>query len=250
MAEDKLKLPRSSYDELVKIIRAYGRTKEGSNDDIAQLSGIGRTRISANNAFLVGVEIVEGGRKKSPTPKGIELARDLEHESQEEISRAWKKIIEENDFLNKMVQAVSVRKGMEVSQLENHIAYSAGEAKSKEVMTGSRTVIDILRVSELVSENGDRVVPSVSLTKVVADPSTIARPIVTQDTVFQKTQEIAIQPVSSDKISPTGVSLHIEVRINANVDELVDLGEKLNLLIRSLSNANFSNNDEGSTEST
>ena len=68
----------------------------------------------------------------------------------EQISSSWRDIVENSEFLNKMVLAVKIRKSMEVSSLESHIAYSAGEAKSKPVMTGSRAVIDILKVSGLI----------------------------------------------------------------------------------------------------
>ena len=76
MAEDKFKLPRSSYEEICKIIKAYGRLSQpASLDEVAKLCAMNRTAISANNAFLANIEVIEGGQKKSATQKGRDLAQ-------------------------------------------------------------------------------------------------------------------------------------------------------------------------------
>ncbi|GAG75358.1 unnamed protein product, partial [marine sediment metagenome] len=148
MAEDKVKLPRSSYDELCKIIMAYGRINQPAQlTHIVSVTGMGKTAISANNSFLSTIGVIEGGKYKTATPSGRELATALEHEIPEEISLKWRDIVENNEFLNKMVLAVNIRKSMQVTSFESHIAYSAGETKSKQVMTGARAVIDILRLT-------------------------------------------------------------------------------------------------------
>jgi hypothetical protein len=153
MPEEKFKLPRSSYEEICKIVKAYGRlSKPSSLDDVAQYCAINKTGISANNAFLSNVEIIEGGRSKEPTEKGRALAQALEHEIPDEITARWARIVSDNDFLNRMSAAVRIRGKMEVSALEAHIAYSAGETKSSQVMTGARAVVDILRAAGLVHE--------------------------------------------------------------------------------------------------
>lgn len=58
-----------------------------------------------------------------------------------------------------MRTAVEIRKSMEGSAFEAHIAYSAGEAKSSQVMTGARTVIDILRAAAAVTEKDGQLTP-------------------------------------------------------------------------------------------
>jgi hypothetical protein len=228
MTEEKFKLPRSSYDELCKIIKAYGRLNKPSTlSEVDHIVGIGKTNVSANNAFLLAVEIVEGIKSKSPTGKGFELARALEFDSRAKIAQAWRRIIEENDFLSKMVQAVSVRKGMEVSHLQGHIAYSAGEPKASYVMTGAKAVIDILLASEFVKQEGDQIIVNTTLSadsqqlEAVAQPMAEIEPItVISVPLSQRTQD---------------VTLHIEVRVNATPAELDGLGEKLRELIDSIS---------------
>ena len=94
---EKIKLPRCSYEELTKIVNAYGQlNKPSSLDDVAKATGIGQTNISANNAFLTNIGIIEGGNKKVVTPKGLRLARSLEHNIEEEIPPAWSEIINES----------------------------------------------------------------------------------------------------------------------------------------------------------
>ena len=66
MVNDRLKLPRSSYEELCKIIKAYGHMNKASSlKEVAQFAAIPPTRISANNAFLASIDLIEGGRAKS-----------------------------------------------------------------------------------------------------------------------------------------------------------------------------------------
>jgi len=240
MADEKLKLPRSAYGELCRIIMAYGRiNKPSSLEEITHRSGVHRSNVSANNAFLTVIGLIEGGKTKSMTPKGTRLAQALEHEIPDEIAKAWRIVVEENDFLSKMALAVQIRKGMEESQFEAHIAYSAGEAKSGAVMTGARAVIDILRASGLVKEEGDQILPTAE----TAPPSGPEGDLVPQQTEPQIGQlsplHITSRTLPSLAPKPAGLSLHIEVRIDVKPSELDGLGEKLKALIESISGSSI-----------
>lgn len=223
---EKIKLPRSSYEELSKIIIAYSTLNRAcSLDDIAHTSGIGKTNVSANNAFLANVEIIEGGNKKQITQKGLKLGRALEHEIEQEVPKAWKEVINESDFLTKMVQAVKIRKGMDSSQLENHIAFSSGEKKSKSVMTGARAVVDILLASEMLITDGD---------KLVANNST-NEPIEFQESKPEIDDEVEpAQQYNISSVKTSGVNINIELRINATPDDLEGLGSKIKAIIEEL----------------
>jgi hypothetical protein len=228
MTQEKFKLPRSSYEELAKIIKAYGRRRDPATlSDINQASGVSPSIISHNNRFLSAVNIIEGGKEKKATDeKGIELGRALEHNVQEDITKAWQTIVKDNDFLSKMVQAVQIRKGMEISSLISHIAYSAGESKLPGVMTGARTVIKILLESGLVKEDNDRIIP--------ADIATIEK-------IVRSTEKEYSSPVTKVPITriftPAGLSVNIDLRIVAKPSELQGLGEKLKELIKTLSSS-------------
>lgn len=226
MTQEKFKLPRSSYEELSKIIVAYGSfDKPAGLEEVAKVLGISKPSISANNAFLSAIGIIEGGNRKIRTNKGMDLAKALEHDLLEEVKKNWRQIVEDNDFLQKMNQAVRIRKGMEISSLQAHIAYSAGEPKTSKVMTGARTAIDILLTSGLVKEDNNRIIPE-----------EIGLADETSSTGEGKYGPSAIKVPTTEVSTPPDVSLHIEVRIDAKPSELDGLGEKLKVLIKTLSN--------------
>lgn len=230
MAEDKVKLPRSSYEELCKIIKAYGRlTQPASLDAVSKLCAMGKTVISANNAFLANIGIIGGGKAKSATSKGEDLAKALEHDIPTQIQQNWARVIHENEFLNKMAVAVKIRKTMESSALEAHIAYSAGEAKAGPVMTGARAVVDILRAAGVVREvNGQLVAdepigPVMPQAPDVRDQPTAIKPLVSKEIVYP-----------GGAPSATGISLAIQLRIDAKPGELKGLGIKIKALLREI----------------
>ena len=102
MNEEAFRLPQSSYGELVKIIKAYTVIEEECTpDDIQKLTLIHPSNISSNNAFLVAIGVISGGKKKCITEKGKNLGRALEHDMPEEITSHWRDIVRSNDFLEK-----------------------------------------------------------------------------------------------------------------------------------------------------
>jgi hypothetical protein len=241
MPEEKVKLPRSSYEELCKIIQAYGLlTRAGSLDDVAARAGMSKTVISANNLFLSSIGLIEGGKAKAPTPKCTELAAALTHDIPDEIQRQWARVVQENEFLNKMALAVRIRRSMEASSLEAHIAYSAGEAKSSQVMTGARAVIDILRAAGVVKQQDGQLVSAeshVQTTKPESDldgsTTRIAAPTAPADTGVLHAHG-------------AGPTIHINLRIDAKPSELEGLGAKIRKLLHELGAHNADNNGEPS----
>ncbi len=242
MADEKVKLPRSSYEELCKVIKAYGRlNKPSSLDQVKVLAGVGKTVISANNSFLSSTGIIQGGKAKIATDLGKILAQALEHDLPSKIKSAWKQVVEKDEFLNKMALALKIRKTMEESNFISHIAYSAGEAKSGFVMTGARTVIDILRASGLISEKDGKLTSAEALSE---NASKFAE---SEKVVNGKpTQETVTAVIPHDQAFKDGkkVSLHIELRIEAKPDELDNLGPKLKNLLNVLSEEKIDDNND------
>jgi hypothetical protein len=125
--DEQVKLPSSSYEEVCKIIAGYARLdKETSLDEISRITGMHRTAVSGNNGFLTTVGIVEGGNRKTVTNLGRQLGLAIEHQQQEEISQGWRNIIGANSFLKNLISSVRIRRGMDISSLRAHVAYSAG----------------------------------------------------------------------------------------------------------------------------
>jgi len=226
MADEKFRLPRSSYDELVKIIKAYGRVKEPTGlDDMTTLSALHKTIISRNVGFLVAVGILESGQKKMPTPLGRSLAQALEHELPGEIRRYWQQVVENNDFLSRIVSAISIRNGMDQQTLEAHIAYSAGQPKTNPVMTGARTIADLLTTAGIITESDG---------KIIVQSDEVA------DEIVEKVEATEVEGAQLTEFQVSherkGLSLVVNVNINVSCtpDDLVELGQKLRSVINDL----------------
>ena len=234
MREEKFKLPHASYDELCKIIKAYGHlNKPSSLNDVSQVSSLHTTIISRNAGFLIATEIITSGAKKEVTDKGREIYQALEHEIPEQIRKWWRTIIEECDFLTKILTAIKIRKGMDAATLEAHIAYSAGQPKKSQVMTGARTVIDIIRAAELITEADGKIVlakhPDIFESKIPRESNTVQDKTEAQD-------KLPLQ-VSNIKMHSQNVpfQINVQLKIDCKPNELGGLGAKLRNLIDELS---------------
>src|SRR5262245_15743916 len=106
MADAGFPLPVSSYKELVKIIQGYGRVgTEATLADVARLAVMNENTVSGNNAFLLAIGVIQGGKKKAITSLGADLARALEHEESlpEEAASKWRAVVDANDFLQNVI---------------------------------------------------------------------------------------------------------------------------------------------------
>jgi hypothetical protein len=236
MADEKFKLPGSSYEEVVRIIKAYDHYEsEVELNEVSQVSALHPTAISRNTGFLVAVGVLEGGQKKVLTSQGRSLARALDHEITDDIRTYWRDIVQANDFMRKLISAIRIRNGMDPATLQAHIAYSAGQPKTPKVMTGATTVIDILQVAEVVREMDGK------LQAIASDSGTPPK-----DTARDTTPP---PPLSSDSpgeqplgsgsdrrgiSSPQAVSLTIQIQVQCTPAELDELAPKLQALIAGL----------------
>lgn len=236
-------LPRSSYKELIKIIGAYGKVSENSVPaDVSNVIGINESIISANNGFLKAVGIIQGGKKKNTTSAGRGLASAYEYDNQADIAGIWRSLIDSNDFLQKLVAAVRIRKGMDESSLEAHVAYSAGQPKTPQVLTGAGTVVEILKVAGLLKDEGGSLVA-------VAPEATVSTEIVDQRLVFNDAQyPAAAMTYAGDRKGPTGVQLRIDVRIQCTPQELDGLGEKLRKIVEDLNRPEPKQSENNTTD--
>lgn len=155
------KLPGSSYEEFVKIIKAYATGKNGipmTLDTVAQTAGMDKTIVSRNNGFLVQLSLISEGNKKSPTQDGIDLGRAYTLKMVDEIIRLWRNIIEADEFLSRMLSAIKIRNGMEKTSFINHIIYSSGSNNNNNTRAGASTIIEIYKVAGLVQETDGKIV--------------------------------------------------------------------------------------------
>ena len=233
MPDEKFKLPWSSYEELVKIIKAYGHVSQAASlVEVSKLSGTNRTIISSNAGFLTAIGILESGAKKIPTLQGKELSQALEYDIKDQIMNYWRKVIRGNDFFEKLLTAIKIRNGMDEETLKSHIAYSAGQPRKQRFMTGARTVIDILLTAGLIKESDGKITTSVKAAEVMP----IHRREDTKGELETPSKEI--QPLVKEARPSLDVRINFQVNINCTPAELGELAGKLRTLMKEFSLGN------------
>lgn len=235
MPDDKFKLPQSSYEELTKIIKAYGHFSEPVDlDHVSKLVGIHGTIISGNAGFLIGIGILEPASRKILTSNGRSLAHALEHDMPDEIRAWWSRIISGSDFLTRLQAAVRIRNGMDQQTLEAHIAYSAGQPKKAQFMTGARTIIDILRAAELIREMDGKYVSSEVqsvLREVISTGGDVLLTPTVENTPQQPCTTVVCSPQPTAQLSPV---ITIQININCSAAEVPDLAGHIKRLMEEL----------------
>jgi len=237
MADEKFKLPQSSYEELTKIIKGYGHiTVPARLDEVSKLTSLNTTIVSRNTGFLIAIDLLNPGSKKMPSALGTQLAHALEHNMVDDIRACWRRIIQENDFLSKLITSIKIRNGMDQQTLEAHIAYSAGQPKKPQFMTGARTVIDILKAAEFIKEVDGKFIP---------DDVTTAPTDVTQPPILSATSTINVgspKPKEKDAFLPPTIleygkhQFRINININCTPADIEELGEKIKIMIEKITN--------------
>lgn len=236
MSAEKFKLPSSSYEELTKIIKAYGHFSAPAElSEVSKLIGMDSTVISRNVGFLLELAILEPGKKKTVTSVGKSLAQALEHEMPDEIRSNWREIVSETEFLNKLITSIKIRNGMDEGTLQSHIAFSAGQPKKPAVMTGARTVMDILRASESIREQDGKIIiakiedekESVKTKKTELDSPQPARPL-----GFAASPQVSKVVAKQSYPGNPQIKININVTVDCSTADLDTLGEKLSRIIK------------------
>ena len=238
MAERYFRLPGSPYEDLVKILVAYGTRDEASTTgDVGKLDSVHQSSVSRNNAFLTEIGVLQGETKKLITPRGRSLALALAGKDHLEIRSNWRAVAAASEFLQNVVSAVKLREGMLYPTVQAYIAHAAGQPRNKPVMTGAGAIIEILKTAGLLKEEaGELVAPFEKEPEPEAQPASA-------DGSLPETPEAA-EPVVSATVSeaaatgsftgnPATVSIHVQVRCTA--DEIEDLAPRLKTLLRELS---------------
>src|SRR5439155_8912526 len=159
MAEPALRLPVAGFDQISRILRAYLSAAKGvagvpiKLDDVAKRAAMNKTGVSANNAFLTSLGLIEGGNNKQLTELGLQAALTLDHPGTPEAVNAWGDVMSASPDLERIVDAVRIRRGMDEDSLLSHIVLTAGVPKTSRWLTGARTVVDILEFAGVVEES-------------------------------------------------------------------------------------------------
>ena len=219
MAEN-FKLPGSSYEELIKIIKAYSTGKTGAPmalEDIAQATGMDKTIISRNNGFLIQLGFVSDGNKKIPTQTGSDLGRAYTLKMEEQITHIWRTIIENDEFLSRMLSAVKIRNGMEKASFLNHILYSSGSSTNNRTRTGANTIIEIYKVALMVIETDGKVMALGN----ISDKN--SESIKNSQETLQSTKASSLLAHPVKMVQNDEVSISININIDVKPDQLDSL---------------------------
>ena len=134
-------------------------------DELVKSSGISKFVLSKNNGFLVQIGLITKGNKKSPTDTCRKLASAYSMNIKDEVSTIWKNIFNTDDFIAKMLSFVSVKGRVPRDEFINHIdkeilllrtchiVYSADCGNSVAYKTGAATIVEMMKIAEMISEN-------------------------------------------------------------------------------------------------
>lgn len=240
---DTFKLPVSSYDELVKIIRAYGNGKIGvsvSLDELVKSSGISKFIVSKNNGFLVQIGLITKGNKKSPTETCRKFASAYSMNIKDEISAIWKNILNTDDFIARMLSFVSVKGRVSRDEVINHIVYSADCGNSVAYKTGAATIIEIMKIADMISEDNGyitlsdgKLVSGFQLEKesdnsVSASNEVIQLPVATSEKKNEEETTFFIQQYTCE----SGKIAKIVIPEDATEDDLLGFRDMLNIALK------------------
>jgi hypothetical protein len=231
----EFKLPTSSYDELCKIIKGYARQDEPVELSVINtVTGILPQVISPNVGFLTATGLLTEGKLKQATPLGRKLGLALEHDQPLDVAGAWREVVLQTEFLNNMLAAIRIRKGMDAEALQNHIAYSAGATKSARTTTGSRAILNVLAASGLVQEQDGKLIA----VTVESEPNP---PVGTTPTVVKIPGHVGMVNVGQPSVpgvaistGGTQLSIRINVQLNITPQDLPTLGQQLRQVIDEL----------------
>lgn len=232
VAEETFKLPGSSYEELCNIIKGYSQVSDRVPlAEISKLVKIHDTTISRNTGFLVQMKVLEGGARKGPTPDGKQLGLALMHGEQEAAGSIWRSLLEESDFISKIMSAIRIRNGMSIANLQSHIAYTAGQKKTAFVMTGALTVINILKNAGMLVEQ-DGFVTAAPISRVDrADPGASTRESISAFSKAIAEYTIAKKPnadsVGVSRCRDVDISVVVNITIACTPSDLDGIGSKI-----------------------
>lgn len=150
----KLSLPGSGYDQLSKILHAYALCgeKPATLDEVAAKAAMNATIVSRNNGFLVSLNLLTGGKAKTLTAAGKDLALALGHDLEEDAALAWRRAILDAPAAKPILDMLRVQKTVAVDALPARIAATLGQPDSAATKTGTNTLIEILRHAALIKE--------------------------------------------------------------------------------------------------
>ena len=226
MAED-FSLPKSSFGELLKMVQAYAVADQRSKGEpllvpeVANAAGVHRSLLSRNSKFFQSLGIIQGGQKKTLTDSGRALGLAASHSDEDRIRSSLARLVDDSDFLSRIVSAVRIRGGMDHPTLLSHIGITAGAPKSSETTTGATAIVQLLiAAGRLLDEGGTlRAVAADSYSEDQESLDLVSvRPSVEQAAPVRVAESHRLRLGGETVPSLTGNSGAVTVNITLNID--------------------------------
>lgn len=219
MAEPTFRLPVAGFEQIARILKAYVGASKGipftpvKLDDVAKRAAISKPAVSGNNAFLASLNLIEGGNNKQLTHRGLRAALTLDHPGTPEAFEAWTDVIEASPDLERVLDAVRIRRGMDEDALLSHIVLTAGVPKTARSLTGAHTIVEVLEFAGVLRESEGTF--RVETPAEASDRSTTPE--------VEAVPSLSIQPSRSTAASRVALNVHIWVSAkDVDFDELAD----------------------------
>lgn len=238
------KLPGSSYEEVIKIIKAYSYGKSGvavSLDDLVQATGMSKSVISRNNGFLVQTKLISEGNKKAPTDLCKKMGKAYDLNLVEQIRDYWNQIIDNDEFLSRMLSTIQIKGKMSKQEFVNHIVFSSSVGNSNTARAGAAAIIDIFKMVSLVEEQDGNLIIGAGKKNTVTEPHIEGEknmPVVKQQKDIDIVEEVK-EPVFSEKeyfiqsyTFETGKVAKIIIPENASKDDLLALRDMFDIVLK------------------
>jgi hypothetical protein len=214
MAETEFKLPSSSLTEIKKLMIAYAKSKNASSlTDLAKLTGINKTIISSNNGFLESINAIGGGNSKEATSVGKKLGLAFANSIESEIELNSRQLLESNEFILSMTTALEI-KPRSVEDFQSHIAYSLGKELKGRFLTGTGTLVEMLKMAGIIEEKDGLLYPKNNIAPLSTAQAKINQPTATEEVGAEVT------PLISKKIvNGLGNSVTLNINIQLTIPE-------------------------------
>lgn len=215
--DNYFRLPESSYEEIVKLIKAYAMEKEGeaiSLEKIANKTGMDKTTVSRNNAFLVSMGIVLDGKRKAVTEQGKKLGNAYTFGIMDEVDRVWKELISGNKFAQSMYEFIQIKGRVSRSDFVSHILYSAEGKDSSKARAGANAFVEIMCETKLINEEDGYL----SVYQIEDKKMQISSEIFQEESQVLLSKQVLAEP-NTDSCKQFG---NVIVNLNVSVEDIVD----------------------------
>lgn len=153
-------MPNSSWPIIIKILRAYNAVQNREKPtvrEIAELAGIHRPNVSANNNFLRDLGLLREDENKL-SDLGSLLATGLDLNNSAMVTDAIQESVRRSPGLSKLLDMFRARSTMSFETFEGQIVTLAKLNAQSQGLSYLGTIVEYLIAGNLIREEGDNLI--------------------------------------------------------------------------------------------